>query len=468
MATKIFPTSEELSRVDTQIPCTEEGCEQIFKSRANLQLHLVKTHRQPWVTDTSLKEYYCPDIECIFNSEKCFKTLKLLKQHYLKVHGEKRFLCDICNKGFPTLSARNRHVKYCGINFQCCDCNVAYPAYESLMTHGKRKKHKILEKVAYSPTVVQSLGKIQLQHDSTKKESFIVPKGSTSLPLIIIPINLNPTMEKSSQTDLRVSSPNLKTKQTQVVNKRTSQECQTLHLRRTRSSVETQTIGDFIAKKPKLSTSDCSISGKKTTDNDTEQKSIETQTKSPTFNSQASNTSFELSLNSFELSNDDFIMTPIVHKSDSGTQTTVDSLYSISTATHDSIHTDTSDLNFEFMHSSSQTCFNEDMSAFISSNYFNCNMETQTDFLFDNVLLNYDASSESVNCSFDDDLENYCHDIMLNTIHTQTMFDDVARSVESQTVMSRSNIKNTVGKDMANTETQTDTNFQKLLEEINA
>ncbi|KAB0796080.1 hypothetical protein PPYR_10141 [Photinus pyralis] len=446
--TKVFPTRDELSTVECHLPCTEEGCTKIFTSRSNLNFHLERIHQQQLMKDSSLKEYHCPDDECVFNEEKHFKSLKLLKQHYLKVHSEKQFMCEMCTKGFPTLSSRNRHTKYCGIKFKCCDCSVAYLSYESLLTHGRRKKHRVLEKTAYNPTAVQSSG--QLDQNSSRKEVFIVPKFGTSLSLIVMSTLPNPTMEKSSQTEQNISSPTVKTKQTQVV-KRTSQESQTLEMRRTHSSAETQTIGDCVTKKLKLSTSDVNLNR-----DGIVHKNIETQTKPPALNSQSCNTSFEL--------DDDFITNPLVQKSNSCTQTSVESLYSISTATHDSIHTDTSDLNFEFMNSSSQTCFNEDMSVFHSSNYFNCNMETQTD-IFD--MFNYNTNSECVDC-LDDDLEHYCpkdyDDIILNTIHTQTVFDDVARSVESQTVMSHTKTKSTV----ANTETQTDINFQKLLEEINA
>ncbi|KAK4876703.1 hypothetical protein RN001_009209 [Aquatica leii] len=466
MATKIYPTCEELSTINSHIPCSEQGCTQIFSSQSNLNLHLEKTHKQERKHVSTLRQYYCPNLECIFNSEKCFKTLKLLKQHFLKVHSEKSFICSICNKGFPTLSSKNRHINYCGVNFKCCDCNAGYMLYESLLTHGRRKKHKILEKAAYNPKTVQSLDKIQLNYEcvakALKKEAFILPKPITSLQLIkptsfVFENSSLPTLEKGSQTDVGVGLPKVKTKQVQVLHKRTK-ESQTCDLRRTHSSTETQTIG----KRPRLSDSDTIVY--KRASEDCLLHSVKTQTKLISSKSQSCNTSFELN-------DSDLVPSAIVAKNSSSTQTkaalSTDLLYSISTATHDSIHTDTSDLNFEFMHSSSQTCFSEDMSLF-NSNYFNCNTETQTDFLFDNNLLDYDADANT----FEEDLDNYCQkaydDIIFNTIHTQTVFDDIARSVESQTMMSHTKTRNLACKDMANMETQTENDFKKLLEEINA
>ncbi|KAF5298998.1 hypothetical protein FQA39_LY11630 [Lamprigera yunnana] len=439
MASKIYPTVQELSTVNSCLPCSEEGCTKIFTSRSNLNLHLIKTHKHCKEVVNMLREYYCPDLKCVFNSEKFFKTLKLLKQHFLKVHCEKLYICSTCNKGFSTLASKNRHTNYCGVNFTCCNCTAGYMSYESLMTHGRRKNHKILEKTAYSPAAVCSLDNTKLKHvavfRTVKKEILILPKPSSSLEFIGS-INA-PTVEKGSQTDVCFTLPKLKTKEIQVMNKHTKQS-QTYELRRSHSSAETQTISDFISKRPRLFDNEIIVCNK--SPDDGLQKSIKTQTKAISLKNQSCNTSFELENLDFQLGE--------VHTNSSSTQTNfplpTELLYSISTSTHDSIHTDTSDLNFEFMHSSSQTCFTDDMSLF-NSNYFNY----------------YDAESTF------DELDSYCQkaydDIILNTIHTQTMFDDMARSVESQTMMSHTKTKNVV----TNMETQTD-DFKKLLEEINA
>ncbi|KAF2904701.1 hypothetical protein ILUMI_01483 [Ignelater luminosus] len=493
---KVYPTAEELQTVNTCLHCTEEGCTSIFSSESNLTLHLIKTHKKERKTDTTVKEYYCPDLNCVYNEEKFFKNLKLLKQHYLKVHGDKSFICEGCSKGFSTMSSKNRHAEYCGVNFKCCDCEVSYPCYESLLTHGRRKQHKVLEKAAYNPAkqLTQSgIDKCSSGPDVkvVKKEAFVLPKASTSLqvvnfvPLVIKTIG-GPTFDKGSQTDCCSELPKLKTKQTQVNKERpnrkhSSKHSQTSELRKTRSSAETQTIGDYISKKPKLSVSHPDfVKYANSSEENSLQKSIKTQTKVVTSKTKSCNTSFELD-------ESEYVSNPIIQRSTSSTQTTTtiptELLYSISTATHDSIHTDTSDLNFEFMHSSSQTCFNEDMSIFDSSSFFNCNIETQTDFMFDNDLLNYqdcysNMETQTIDSSpvLKDEIMSMgtynskaYDDILFNTIHTQTMFDDMARSVQSQTMMSHNKMHNLLTcRDMANMETQTEVDFKKLLEEINA
>lgn len=121
------------------------------------------------------------------------------------------------------------------------------------------------------------------------------------------------------------------------------------------------------------------------------------------------------------------------------------------------------------------------------------NTESQTDgnlLLFDDNYCDYYTNMYTQTC--DDMLLN---EIGFHNIETQTMFDDVLRSVESQTVMSLhhysgggntamrisnnsslmpsspmlcsiSSISN--GKDTSHMETQTDLEFKQMLEEINA
>lgn len=139
-------------------------------------------------------------------------------------------------------------------------------------------------------------------------------------------------------------------------------------------------------------------------------------------------------------------------RSSSSTQTTLlPSLYSTATSTHDSIHTDTSELD----------------SLLDPSNFFNFDIETQTDYIFDDNLLGcggYNDTQTQTTLDFQDAMLDTTNDILFSTIHTQTL---MARSVESQTVMS-SNRMPFSSRDMSHMETQTDIDFKMLLEEINA
>lgn len=434
---KIYPTAEELSTVNT-VRCPEDGCSSIFMSESNLNLHLAKTHKKEHLMmapSNLLREYYCPDQSCTYNDSKSFKSLKLLKQHYLKVHSEKSFGCDTCDTKFSTQSAKNRHIEYCNAKFTCCDCTSSYSSYESLMTHGRRKQHAILDKIAYRTQIkpITKSNSITNLSQKNKKNVLVLPKGSASLQFFNVTVPNLATLEKGSQTDIWTEKPRLSKKSPKLVNN--TQETQTFENKQ-RLTAETQTIGDYISKKPSV---------EKIEDDD--RKSIKTQTKPVDSTTKSCNTSFNLNDFNFITEN-------------AATQTT-------NVIPHELLYSTTqgsSDLNeFELMHSSSQTSFNQDMDTFDSENYFNCNSETQTDFM---SMLNTDYSSNMYTQTCDNLLLT---DLAFINSHTQTVFDDVLKSVESQTTMSSHSAKLILScHDMAHMETQTDVEFKQMLEEINA
>ncbi|KAK9688288.1 hypothetical protein QE152_g35657 [Popillia japonica] len=435
-------SNEELSTINSTVRCPEEGCSSIFMSESNLNLHLAKTHKKEnLMTPTSVnREYYCPDLSCNYNDAKSFKSLKLLKQHYLKVHSEKTYGCDTCDSKFSTQAAKNRHSEYCHAKFTCCECNSTYPCYESLLTHSRRKQHLILDKTAYRTHAVTKSSSITNLSQKAKK-SLVLPKNSTSLQLINVNVRNLVTMEKGSQTDIWTEKPRLSKRSIKLINN-SSQETQTLSNKQ-HLSAETQTIGDYIQRKSSASKIE-----------DDDRKSINTQTKPVNSKTKSCNTLFNLTDFNFMMEN--------TERNHSGTQTTntVSSEFLYSTS-----QTETTDLNvFEFMHSSSQTNFNEDMDTFDSENYFNCNSETQTDFM---SILNSDYCSNMYTQTCDSLLLN---DLAFMNSHTQTVFDDILKSVESQTTMStQSNAGlGMTCRDMAHMETQTDVEFKQMLEEINA
>ncbi|KAG8224380.1 hypothetical protein J437_LFUL005202 [Ladona fulva] len=146
---KICPLPSELSFITKNIPCPEEGCKGTFLNSSNLEMHLSKRHRKR--SDSNNKkdavnktncQYHCPVEKCLYNinSDRYFSHIKYLKQHYLKVHAEKKYLCNRCDKGFSTEAARNVHVRTCGMTFTC-SCGCTYFSYEALSTHAKRKNH---------------------------------------------------------------------------------------------------------------------------------------------------------------------------------------------------------------------------------------------------------------------------------------------------------------------------------------
>ncbi|KAM3726023.1 ATM interactor [Dirofilaria immitis] len=103
---EIRMTDDELRKAASVAFC--EICSRTFANKNAFHLHQVKTHscirgevdlalfHRKRVTSEVAKHYFCPVIGCQYNNGRSFKAYKLLHQHFLKVHGEKRFRCDKC------------------------------------------------------------------------------------------------------------------------------------------------------------------------------------------------------------------------------------------------------------------------------------------------------------------------------------------------------------------------------------
>ncbi|XP_060535238.1 uncharacterized protein LOC132707409 [Cylas formicarius] len=384
---KIYPTAEQC-QINNRIECPERGCNQIFSSESNLNLHLTKTHKRTELErGAAEKHYFCPERACSWSALKHFKSMKLLRQHYLKVHAARAFECPSCRKKFPSAPLMKAHLEFCGLSFTCGDCTASYACYDTLKTHGRRKKHAVPEKSTFKAKVLGERG------SSSVRDSHTLP-GKRALAS---------KMTQNSQ-------------QTQT-------GCKSVQL-----SVETQTVGEFFG-----------LWRRSDADDAIGQKSAVTQTEVVKSCESGCNTSFRLE--DFEFTMRD------TQKNSSATQTVdEDDIYSISTTARDSIHTDTSDLLGDSL-----------------SNFFNCHTETQTDFMLGDDLFNCDYYSNMYTQTCDEILSGLTG---FNDTHTQTAFDDVLRSVQSQTSMSTAD---TAGfKGVAHTETQTDAEFRQMLEIINS
>ncbi|CAH0546435.1 unnamed protein product [Brassicogethes aeneus] len=421
---KVYPKIEELTSFNAKVVCPEKNCMKIFTTESNLTLHLVKTHKRNelWLIK---KEFYCPNITCMYNTKTVFRNIKPLKQHYMKVHMAKTFACESCCKKFVTEQILQSHKEYCGVTFKCCDCEVSYDCYETLKTHCRRKKHGIKDKKNYKFVTMDTVEPLNIG-----RFKLILPKPVKSTAVNKVMLN------QSCQTELL--KPKLSSKSIQVQNEKVDIGTQAT-IRSSSQSSETQTL----EVNSKHSLEDYSEPQKR--------KHIKIQTTAVPYKTSSCNTSFDLSDFEFTINTDP-------EKFNSSTQTSSAEFgnnYSSSTNTHDSIHTDTSDL---LMYS-----LNENL----DSTFFNCHMETQTDLILPNDdLFNYcDYYSNNMHTQTCSDIFN---DVVFNDTETQTTINEMFNSVESQTIMSHTKSSNHEDKYVANIETQTDTEFQIKLEEIHS
>lgn len=264
----ITPTRESLLKRTGPIKCTEKNCTSVVDSESHLNMHLAKKHGMEHLLKKpiSKKQFHCPETDCCYNTKMHFKQLKLLKQHYVKVHAEKSQVCEMCGKGFSAESALKYHEEYCGISFTCNDCYTCYPCYESLQTHCRRKKHVLLPKAAYKPIRkddgCSSKSDSNLVCNNKTKQYMLLPKTSDTY---IVLMASKQGLDKSCQTDVKHKSNNSRTNDEQQI------------------CVETQTVGDCVP----------------TTNNDLEKISIETQTKQITLQTKSCNTSEKLDLENY-------------------------------------------------------------------------------------------------------------------------------------------------------------------------
>uniref|UniRef100_A0A182K0U7 C2H2-type domain-containing protein n=1 Tax=Anopheles christyi TaxID=43041 RepID=A0A182K0U7_9DIPT len=153
---RIYLTPEEILAEKIYL-CSFDNCFALLYNLANLQMHLTRHHKAPaanlqFLCNASKSErrlFYCPIISCPYyqsatdstNGARSFSSLRSLKQHYLKVHGERKHACEACGKSFATESYLRHHRLSCGRKFICEYCTYTYGSREALLTHAKRKQH---------------------------------------------------------------------------------------------------------------------------------------------------------------------------------------------------------------------------------------------------------------------------------------------------------------------------------------
>ncbi|KAL9704824.1 hypothetical protein quinque_008342 [Culex quinquefasciatus] len=196
MATQVYritlPPEQILAR--KLYLCGVGDCSEQFHNGSHLQLHQARRHglkapssvEEPPRKDTVV--YHCPEFSCCYHErasgEKFFGTFRSLKQHFLKVHSEKNFVCSSCNgqKAFATEALLRAHEANCGQSFCCEVCNLSYGTREALLTHAKRKNHgyeALLAKKSSKRKAEKSLGK---NRKAPKMETHVTIQIQTNLP----------------------------------------------------------------------------------------------------------------------------------------------------------------------------------------------------------------------------------------------------------------------------------------------
>uniref|UniRef100_H3AHT5 ATM interactor n=1 Tax=Latimeria chalumnae TaxID=7897 RepID=H3AHT5_LATCH len=148
----IKPSVKELTKeVRTNILCTVEGCGKILPNTPALNMHLVKSHRvqdgiiNPTVRKdlkSSQKLYCCPIEGCPRGPNRPFSQFSLVKQHFMKMHAERKHKCSKCSNSYGTEWDLKRHTEDCGKTFQCT-CGCPYASRTALLSHIYRTGHEI-------------------------------------------------------------------------------------------------------------------------------------------------------------------------------------------------------------------------------------------------------------------------------------------------------------------------------------
>lgn len=146
-----FILNEESLLANKPKACTVATCKSTFKTLSNLNMHLEKHHGvevKKFIDKQCDVQYFCPVSKCKYNvvenfSQQFFKSRRYLRQHYLKVHAVKNEKCTNCDKSFASVTLKMQHERTCGMLFKCTDCDWSYTTRECLLTHCRRKGHKV-------------------------------------------------------------------------------------------------------------------------------------------------------------------------------------------------------------------------------------------------------------------------------------------------------------------------------------
>ncbi|XP_018410895.1 PREDICTED: ATM interactor [Nanorana parkeri] len=178
----VKPSVSELSReVRTNILCTVKGCGKVLPNPPALNMHLVKSHGvQEGISNPTLRKdlkasqklYCCPVEGCPRGMNRPFSQFSRVKQHFMKMHAEKKHKCDKCGSSYGTEWDLKRHIGYCGKTFKCT-CGCPYTSRTALLSHTHRMGHEVPIEHRDPPVKKRKLDALK-QNQKTVNEDCIV------------------------------------------------------------------------------------------------------------------------------------------------------------------------------------------------------------------------------------------------------------------------------------------------------
>ncbi|KAH9515526.1 hypothetical protein Btru_011338 [Bulinus truncatus] len=197
---KIVPNPKELyisnrlNQGSVQVKCTENGCSYVALNTSALGCHKATTHKIKNIHEEGTEyHYHCPVTDCLFNpdSVRYFKSLEIVRTHYMKLHSPKKFKCSKCDKTFGLERDCQRHEKECGETFICPECAKACTNKSALIKHCDYNWHKKPDfspkpkqtEEKLSPPKLKNVNKVKNVPTSKKTPLFILPKPV--LPVVL-------------------------------------------------------------------------------------------------------------------------------------------------------------------------------------------------------------------------------------------------------------------------------------------
>ncbi|XP_078527683.1 ATM interactor [Lissotriton helveticus] len=177
----VKPSVSDLTREGrSNILCTVQGCGKVLSNPPALNMHLVKSHgvQEGLINPTvrkvlkphSQRLYCCPIEGCPRGPNRPFSQFSLVKQHFMKMHAEKKHKCEKCDNSYSTEGDLKRHASCCGKTFQCT-CGCPYASRTALLSHIYRTGHEIPAEHRDPPVRKRKMEELVQSYKTSDKQS---------------------------------------------------------------------------------------------------------------------------------------------------------------------------------------------------------------------------------------------------------------------------------------------------------